>query len=139
MQRLTIKGSLPTLNESNNMARTHWAIAAKQKKEATDLVALQCGRLKKIESPIIVTTHWFVSSKHDPDNIRAGMKYILDGMIKAGKLPNDNQNWVLGFEGDYFVKVKKGEEKIIVELEEYGEAKKPLDSNKKKVDKRKSA
>jgi hypothetical protein len=123
MQRVTIHGTLPTLNESNNSARTHWAIAAKQKKQATELVELQCKRMKKITEPVVVTLHWFISSKHDPDNIRAGVKYILDGFMNAGKLPNDNQKWIIGFGGDYFIKVPKGQEKIIVELEEYEEEK----------------
>lgn len=118
MQRVTIKGKLPTLNDATNKARTHWAIAAKQKKEATELVAWQCKRMKKITSPVFITFHWFVSSNHDADNIRHGAKYLLDGMILSKKLPNDNQKWVLGFHGDYFTKVAKGEEKVIVEIDD---------------------
>lgn len=118
MQRVTIHGALPTLNEANNNARAHWAIAAKQKKEATQLVAVQCKRMQAIETPVFITLHWFISSRHDPDNIRSAIKYILDGMMEAGKLPNDNQKWILGFHGDYFTKVNKGEEKVIVEIDD---------------------
>lgn len=121
MQRVTIQGQLPTLNDAINKARTHWAISAKQKKEATELVALQCKRMKKIETPVFITFHWFISTRHDPDNIRSAAKYVMDGLIEAKKLPNDNQKWILGFHGDYFTVVPKGQEKIIVEIDDGSE------------------
>ena len=80
-------------------------------------MALQSLKLKKIDQPVFVTLEWYVSSKHDPDNIRVGVKYIFDGLIQSGKLQNDNQKWILGFKGDYFYRVNKGEEKVIVTFE----------------------
>ena len=122
MQRVTIHGSLPTLNEANNLARTHWALAAQAKKEATNLVAVQCGGLKPISKPVIITFHWYYSGKHDFDNIRSAAKFVLDGMVQSKKLPNDNQKWVLGFGGDYFIRTTKGQDKVVVEIEEVEEA-----------------
>lgn len=116
---LTIHGQLPSLNEANNAARTHWTKAARMKKEATELVALQCTRMPKITKPVMLTFHWFYSSKHDFDNIRSACKFVLDGMVQAGKLPDDNQKWVVGFNGDYFIKVPKGQEKVVIDIEEY--------------------
>ena len=116
---ITILGQLPTLNEANNSARTHWAVASKMKKEATDLVAWQCKGKPKITKPIMITFHWFYSTKHDFDNIRSACKFVLDGMVESKMLPDDSQKWVLGFNGDYFIKVPKGEEKVVVEYEEW--------------------
>lgn len=117
--KLTIRGQLPTLNETNNSARTHWAVASKQKKEATDFVAWQVKGKAKITNPVMITFHWYYSSRHDFDNIRSACKFILDGMVQAGVLKDDNQKCVLGFNGDYFIKVDKGNEKVVVELEEW--------------------
>lgn len=117
-QTLIIKGQLATLNEHDNANRANRFGGASLKKTMTDLVALQCGRLDEIYGPCVLTFNWCHSSKHDPDNICFAKKYILDGLVKSGKLPNDNQKYIAGFGGDYFTKVEKGEEKIIVEIEE---------------------
>lgn len=117
-QRVTIKGQLKTLNDMISANRTNKYLGAKIKKEQTELVAMQLGRMKKVEAPVFITCHWFFSSRHDFDNIASAKKFLLDGMVKAGKLPNDNQKWVHGFHGDYFVKVEKGKEKVVVEIEE---------------------
>ncbi len=78
---------------------------------------MQCGKLKPIEGESVITFYWFVSGKHDYDNVRFGAKYILDGMVKSGKLPNDSPKYIVGFGGDYFTKVEKGQEKVIVEID----------------------
>lgn len=117
-QIITFKGQLTPLNEINNKNRSHWSVGAKVKKEETQLIAMQCGKLKKIEKPVIITFNWLYSTNHDFDNIRSCCKVVLDGMVASGKLPDDSQKWVIGFGGDYFTKVDKGNEGVIVEIEE---------------------
>lgn len=117
-QTLEIRGKLATLNEHDKANRANKFGGASLKKVMTDLVAIQCSKLDDISGECVVTFHWFYSSKHDFDNIRFGAKYILDGLIKSGKLPNDNQKYIVGFGGDYFTKVPAGKEKVIVEIEE---------------------
>ena len=114
----TIQGQLATLNEHELASRGNKFGGAALKKRMTDFVALQVKNKQKITRPCIVTFHWYYSTKHDFDNIRFAAKYVLDGLVKAKILPNDNQKWVLGFGGDCFIKVPKGQEKVIVELEE---------------------
>ena len=114
---IVIQGQLAALNEHDGANRANRFAGAKLKKEMTNLVAMQVARMKPIEQPVFFTFHWFISTRHDPDNIRFATKYLLDGLVKAGKLPNDNQKWVLGFHGDYFVRVPKGKEKIVIEIE----------------------
>lgn len=115
--RYEILGVLPTLNEHDKANRTNRFVGAKMKQEATDLVALQLMGKQKITKPCYISFHWFVSSRADFDNIAFGKKYILDGMVKAGVLADDNQKHVLGFRGDYFSKVSKGQEKIQIFVE----------------------
>lgn len=114
-----ILGTLPTLNDHDGANRTNKYIGAKLKKEWTEFVQWQMAGKEKITEPCILTFNWLVSSKADFDNICFARKYILDGMVKAGILIDDSQKHVLGFGGDYFTKVPKGEEKIIIEVEIY--------------------
>jgi Holliday junction resolvase RusA-like endonuclease len=114
-----IRGELATLNEHDGANRSNKFKGAALKKEMTEIVRLQMLNKPKINKPSIITFNWFYSSKCDFDNIRFGAKYILDGIVKAGVMPDDNQNWVKGFGGDYFTKCNKGEEKVIVEIEEF--------------------
>ena len=113
---VTIQGQLATLNDHDSANRSNKFMGAQLKAEMTSQVAMQVSRMKPITEPVFITFHWFVSGKHDYDNVRFSAKYILDGLVKAGKLPNDNPTWVLGFDGDYFVKVPKGQEKVVVEF-----------------------
>ncbi len=116
---ITIHGALATLNQHDNANRSNRFAGAKLKKEQTDLVAWQVKKYPPITKPCILTFHWYYSGKFDFDNIRFACKYIQDGMVKAGVLQDDSQKYVLGYGGDYFIKVTKGDEKVVVEVEEY--------------------
>lgn len=117
--RLVIQGQLADLNKHDQANRNNRFGGAALKKEQTDLVAWQLKGKPKIKSPCTLEFVWYFSGKFDFDNIRFACKYVLDGMVKAGILPNDNQKWVLGFTGDTFIKVPKGQEKVEVFVEEY--------------------
>lgn len=114
--KYVINGQLAYLNQHDNANRANRFAGAKLKKDMTELVAWQVKGKPPITEPCYITFHWRYSSRHDFDNQRFACKYVLDGMIKAGILPNDNQNWILGFKGDYFTKVNKGEEGVTVEV-----------------------
>lgn len=118
IQKIEILGDLAKLNEHDNANRTNRFGGAALKKKMTDLVAQQAAlKGRVIDEPVLIGFHWYFSSRHDFDNIRFAAKYVLDGLVKAGILPNDNQTWVKGFSGDLFYKVDKGNEKVIVEIE----------------------
>lgn len=113
-----INGNIAKLNEHDAANRTNRFAGANLKKRMNELVIKELEGAKPVTKPCIITFNWLYSGRHDFDNIRFGAKYILDGMQKAGVLPNDNQKWVLGFGGDYFTKVEPGEDGVIVEVEE---------------------
>lgn len=74
-------------------------IAAKMKKEWTDLSAQYFKKLPVIDEPVFIQFTWHESnSRRDPDNIIFAKKFILDGLVTSGKLENDNQKWIAGFE-----------------------------------------
>lgn len=124
-QTLTINGELAKLNEHDNANRTNRFGGASLKKHMTEKVASQCGPLKPISEPVVLGFEWHYSSRHDFDNIAFAKKYILDGMVHSGKLPNDNQKWVYGFTGDTFIKCPKGDEKVVVDIQSVSEVKTP--------------
>lgn len=92
MITLVIPGRLPGMNEITDAARGNRYIAAKMKKEYTEMVALyamaaKLPRMEKVDVMIL----WHEPDKmRDKDNIHAGIKFILDGLVKAGIIPNDN-------------------------------------------------
>lgn len=111
-----IKGQLAYLNEHDKANRANKYGGAKLKETMTDLVAWQVKDQPPIKQSCRIKFIWLISSNHDPDNIRFAAKYVLDGLIKANVLKNDNQAWVHGFDGDDFIHVKKGNEGVILEI-----------------------
>ena len=72
--------------------------------------------LPQYQNPIKIHFHWVEENKkRDLDNVCFAKKFILDSMVKAGKLKDDNRNYVKGF-ADTFEYGK--ESKVILEIEE---------------------
>ena len=70
----------------------------------------------KIDKPVIGHFTWIEENKRrDFDNICFAKKFILDALVKAGILKDDNRKCVTGFV-DSFEYADKS--KVIVELEE---------------------
>ena len=83
------------MNEIIDAARSHWSRSAKQKKLATVRCSLAFKGRRSFKPPIALAIDWFEPSlKRDLDNITAGVKYILDGMVLAGKLTDDSRKYV---------------------------------------------
>lgn len=84
------------LNEYIDRERTNRMIASSIKKKLTNAVMEQalyanCNRPKR-QVDMVFT--WHVKGRHDSDNIAFAKKFVLDGMVKAGILENDNPKWV---------------------------------------------
>jgi len=95
---LTIPGRLPGLNEIIAAAKSHYAKYSTEKKEYTEEVAwlAKQARLPKFEKAYLVITWFEPDRRRDPDNIMAGQKFILDGLVAAGAIPNDSQKYIQG-------------------------------------------
>lgn len=108
---LTLSFGLPGLNEMINVARTNRYASAKQKKTNTkkvekELIAQYCIPETPMTS-ISINCIWTESGRaRDPDNIRVGIKYILDAMVNTGVLKDDSMKHVK-FIGDTFQKGDK--------------------------------
>lgn len=102
MEHLLIEGELTALNEFINAERRNRYIAAKIKKDETgycqDVAEKSDLKLQETDFPCALIITWYVKNKRkDADNIAFAKKFILDGLVEAGVLPNDNRKYVQGF------------------------------------------
>ena len=84
------------LNEYINTERRNKYAAAKIKDKLTNMVAWQCKDrlIVKPKGKVDIIFKWHVKGRHDSDNIAFAKKFVLDGMVQAGLLENDNPKCV---------------------------------------------
>lgn len=117
--RFEIGKRLMGLNEYTKANRTNKYAGAKAKKEEQEYIVWgikqQLGNIH-IEKPVKGYFTWIEENKRrDLDNICFAKKFILDALVQAGVLKDDNRRMVVNFE-DRFKYADKS--KVIVELEE---------------------
>ena len=94
---ITIPGELPDLNQIIHIAKSHPMAYAKAKGVHTEAVAWECVGCPKAQSamPVDRTCRWITRDlRKDPDNVSAGVKFILDGLVQAGILPDDRRKQI---------------------------------------------
>ena len=106
----------PSINEYINVCRTNPYKASKFKKDLEYQIGAFVSWLPVFDKPIKIHFHWVEQNKRrDLDNISASKKFILDAMVKQGRLKDDNRRCVAAFT-DTFGYSK--ESKVILEIEE---------------------
>lgn len=123
-QRFEIQGRLDGLNEHDAKNRGNRFHGASSKKSQTDMVAelVKVFNLKPMTGAVNVNILWYEGMKpggkrfvpRDKDNIRHGIKYILDGLVKAGILQDDSWNFIGEISDSYFI--DKDNPRIVIEL-----------------------
>lgn len=114
MQKFEIPFRLPGLNEYTDDCRANKYSGGSVKKKATKACRQCAMSIGKIKKPSFFEFEWYErTKKRDKDNVAFAKKFILDGLVKSGRLENDNNQWVMGF-SDSFV-YGKGQ-KIIVKI-----------------------
>lgn len=89
---------LPSLNEYVDVCRKNAFEASRFKRETEDSIMLFTNRLPKLKPPVFIRFHWMEKNRRrDLDNIAFAKKFILDALVRSGKLPDDNQSNVIGF------------------------------------------
>jgi Holliday junction resolvase RusA-like endonuclease len=113
-----INMKLPSLNEYVNICRTNRYAAAQYKRNLETEIYYFIAKMPRYEKPIKIRFHWIEGTKkRDLDNICFAKKFILDAMVKAGKLKDDNRKHVTAFTDEF----SYGKEtKVIIEIEEVG-------------------
>lgn len=117
-EKLVIEGELPSLNEIIDAAKQHYGSYSTMKKANTNAVAWPAKSLP-IYTAVELEVTWYCKNKRkDPDNIAAAVKFIFDGLVKAGRLKNDgwkqNKGWTNHF------KVDKDNPRVEIVIKEVG-------------------
>ena len=121
-QVLVLFDRFPSLNEIVEVAKQHYGAYATLKKHLTMSVAIQAraAKLKPVESKVEIRFRWLEENRRrDPDNVRHGAKYILDGLVEARVLQDDSQKYIAGLSDTFLVdKSNPRVEVDIIPLEE---------------------
>jgi len=100
----TILGELPDLNKIIAAAKKHHMVYSKLKADATNICRLSCLRLPRINFKMHLHIIYHCKNKRkDKDNIAVAKKFILDGLIEAGKIRNDGWKEVEGWTEEFRV------------------------------------
>ena len=116
--RYEIPLKLPSCNDYIKACRTNKYLGAKMKADVEREIGLYLTKMPKWSKPIKIHFTWVESNKkRDLDNICFAKKFILDALVKYGKLQNDNRKNVYAFT-DSFEYDFLGGNKVILEIEE---------------------
>lgn len=94
MDKIVIDYKFESVNNYINKCRTNYHIANKIKQEETEIARLHFLKLNKIDKyPIELIFNWHMKSKiADLDGRFA--KNIIDGLVRANKIPDDNVKYI---------------------------------------------
>ena len=115
---LKIPGRLPGLNEIIDAAKSHFGEYASMKETYTNMVGWLAKKLPKYQRVNITITWYEPNEKRDPDNIMAGAKFILDGLVKAGTIPNDTRRYIKSI--THIPELDRENPRVEVEIQEIG-------------------
>ena len=121
MQKLIIKGKLPSRNQAEFAARSHWSTGSRFKKRYTEFVYWVCKqqRLFPVSGRVKITITFYEQNlRRDSDNVISANKYILDGLVMAGIIQNDTKKCVELYINP--VELDRENPRIEVEIEEFG-------------------
>jgi hypothetical protein len=114
LQRFEIWQKLYSLNDYRN---EHFHKLNAIKREWSNAVELACiwNKIQPVDKCELRFTFIFGDRKRrDPDNYAATVKMIIDGLVMAGILPDDNFNHVVKIEMS--IEIQKGVEGVKVEM-----------------------
>lgn len=107
---------LPSLNDYVDMCRGNRYEAARYKRDIEAVINIFIRDLPRFDNPVTIHFHWVEGTKRrDLDNVAFAKKFILDAMVKSGKLKDDNRRFVTAFRDTF----EYGREtKVILTIEE---------------------
>lgn len=96
--KFVIDMKLPSLNDYILACRKNRYEGAKMKRNTEAEISWYIVKMPRFKKPIRIHFHWIEASRRrDLDNIAFAKKFILDAMVKSGKLPDDSKKYVVEF------------------------------------------
>ena len=69
----------------------------------------------QLAMPVDVTCTWITKDlRKDPDNVSAGVKFILDGLVQAGILPDDRRKQINSIKHEFGVDKQNPRVEIVI-------------------------
>lgn len=100
--RVEIPMKLPGLNDYVRACRTNAYIGSKMKKDVERWLLFYLQDLPQFDDPVRISFLWVEENRRrDLDNIAFAKKFILDALVKAGKLKDDNRRHVTAFDDSF--------------------------------------
>lgn len=113
---IVVPGEMPTMNEIIDAAKSHYQAYHGIKRANAEKVAWASKKLPEMEKIRLKITWYRANRRTDPDNICAGIKFVLDGLVQAGVLKNDGWSEVESIQHDW--QVDKERPRVEVQIEE---------------------
>ena len=117
--QIEIAGRFPGLNDMIDAAKKgngKYQPYAIMKEQYTDIVAWTAKKLPKFNKIDIDITWHEPNASRDPDNIMSGQKFIFDGLVKAGTIPNGTQKYIRNIA--HRIRVDRQNPRVEIELRE---------------------
>ena len=102
----TIEGRMPGLNEFIKAHDKDYHKGNHTQQRETDRAAwcAKAAHVPRFEGPVVVSIEWYEPNRRrDLDNVASAKKFILDGLVRAGVLANDDQRHVAGFTDTFHI------------------------------------
>lgn len=89
-EKIVIPGRMPGLNDIIAAAKAHYHAYNNMKRKHTEEIAWIAKTTGKQYKKIDLEIIWICQNRRkDKDNIMAGTKFILDGLVEGGIIEND--------------------------------------------------
>ena len=97
--RMAIPGRMPGLNDYVRAERASRYAAARMKGQQTERAGIAAAEqgMPRFSGPVEVAFTWVERDRRrDMDNVAFAKKFILDGLVWAGVIPDDTPRYVTG-------------------------------------------
>ncbi len=119
VQSFEVPGRFPSLNDYLRIRNRAQRAAMKRSLDHRVAWAAKEAGIRPVGRCMVRVTWVEQNRRRDLDNVRSGVKFVLDGLVKAGVIEDDDQRHVLDLDDAY---ARDGANpRITVEIYEEGE------------------
>jgi hypothetical protein len=104
--KFIIPGELHSLNAYIDAERRHWSLASNIKKKDTRIVQTCACAIPVITEgfPLEIHIDWYTkNARLDIDNVSFGKKFIFDGIVSSGRIPDDSRKYIDRIRERFFI------------------------------------